>query len=266
MIAWDRFARLYDDDYGDFTDDLELYRLFVQRTGGPVLEAMCGTGRVLLPLAEAGLHVVGLDISPAMIERARAKLVAAGIGERARVEVGDIRTLAMPERFALAIVAMNSFMHLPTSKDQLAALQAIRAHLRPKGLLILDLFNPDPHELIADQGLLVHAKSFCSGELHVQKWVLRRTDFAAQTHYVEFVYDETGPDRVVRRDVLPFTMRWVYRCELELLLALAGFEVEALFGSYELDDHTGDSERLIAVARPSGRSHRSRRGSRGAAT
>jgi SAM-dependent methyltransferase len=250
MIDWDRFARLYDDDYGDFADDLDLYEPFAERTGGPILEAMCGTGRVLLPLAQAGHEVVGLDISPAMVELARAKLVAAGLAGHARAETGDICSVRLPERFALAIVAMNSFMHLPTSEAQHDALRTLHDHLRPDGLLLLDLFNPDPHELIADEGVLVHAKSFMSSTgTEVQKWVLRKTDFANQTHYVEFIYDEIGADRLLHRDVLPFTMRWVYRFELELLLEQAGFAVEGLFGSYDLDDYTSGSDRLIAVAR-----------------
>jgi SAM-dependent methyltransferase len=230
MIEWDRFARLYDDDYGDFVDDLDLYLPFAERTGGPILEAMCGTGRVLLPLAEA-------------------KLLAAGISEHARAETGDICSVRLPERFALAIVAMNSFMHLPTGEAQRDALRTLHDHLRPGGVLLLDLFNPDPHELIADEGVLVHAKSFTSSTgTGVQKWVLRRTDFANQTHYVEFVYDEIGPDRLLRRDVMPFTMRWLYRFELELLLEQAGLVLEGLFGSYDLDDYTSGSDRLIAVA------------------
>jgi SAM-dependent methyltransferase len=250
MIEWDRFARLYDDDYGDFVDDLDLYLPFAERTGGPILEAMCGTGRVLLPLAEAGHEVIGLDISDAMVGLARAKLLAAGLAEHGRVETGDICSVRLPERFALAIVAMNSFMHLPTGEAQHDALATLHEHLRPGGLVLLDLFNPDPHELIADEGVLVHARSFrSSAGTDVQKWVLRRTDFANQTHYVEFMYDEIGADRVLRRDVLPFTMRWVYRFELELLLEQAGFVLEGLFGSYELDDYSSGSDRLIAVAR-----------------
>jgi SAM-dependent methyltransferase len=250
MIEWDRFTRLYDDDYGDFDADLDLYLPFAERTGGPVLEAMCGTGRVLMPLAEAGLDVVGLDISPAMIAVAQRKIEAAGLRTRARVHVADVRTMDLPQRFALVIIAMNSFMHLPTGEEQEAALRAIHTHLRPDGLLVVDLFNPDPHELIADQGVLVHAKNFDSSDGNrVQKWVLRRTDFALQTHYVEFVYDETGADGVVRRAVLPFTMRWVYLFEMDYLLRHAGFVLEAVFGSYDLDEYTSDSERLIVVAR-----------------
>lgn len=251
IVDWDRFARLYDDDYGDFTDDLELYLPFAERTGGPILEVMCGTGRVLLALAQAGHTAVGVDISRAMVGIARAKIEAAGLVDRGRAAEGDIRALALPEQFALALVPMNSFMHLETTADQIAALQALRRQLKPDGALLLDLFNPDPRELTADEGLLVHAKSFRSAQDHeVQKWVLRRTDWAAQTHYVEFLYDEIGVDRIVRRDVLPFTMRWLYRFELEHLLSSTGFEIEALFGSYDLDDYSSDSDRLIALARP----------------
>jgi SAM-dependent methyltransferase len=250
VVEWDRFARLYDDDYGDFSADLELYLPFCERVDGPVLEVMCGTGRVLLPLLRAGHTATGVDISEAMIDIARAKLEHAQLQSRGHAEVGDVRALALNQRFALAIIAMNSFMHLPTGTEQLAALRSIRKHLQPGGLLIIDLFNPDPHELVADQGLLVHAKSFRSSwGSEVQKWVLRRTDFAQQTHYVEFMYDEIGPDRLVRRDVIPFTMRWLYQFELQLLLQTAGFELEGLLGSYELDDYTSDSERLIAIAR-----------------
>lgn len=251
MIDWDRFARLYDDDYGDFTDDLDLYLPLAQRTGGPILEAMCGTGRVLLPLAEAGHTVVGIDISQAMVERANAKIAQAGLTERARAETGDIRALRLPGRFALALVASNSFMHLSTTEDQVAALRAMQAQLAPGGLLVLDLFNPDPRELTLDEGVLIHSKSFTSSAgATVQKWMLRKTDFASQTHYVEFLYDEIGSDQVVRRDILPFTMRWLYRFELEYLLEKTGYVVEACFGSYELDDYSSDSGRLIVLATP----------------
>lgn len=257
MISFDAFTRLYDADYGDFTADLDLFLPFAERTGGPVLEAMCGTGRVLLPLVEAGHTAVGIDISPAMVTQAQQKLVSAeGNG---RAEVADVRAFSLPERFALALIPMNSFMHLETPADQLAALDRLYLHLRPGGLLIIDLFNPDPHELVADQNVLVHAKTFEVEGHTVQKYVLRRTDWATQIHYVEFVYDEIGSDQVLRRTVLPFTMRWVYRYEMQYLLAQAGFVLDSVYGSYELDAYTSDSDRLIAVARRPLSSHRAGR-------
>lgn len=251
MIDFDAFTRLYDADYGDFEDDFDLFLPFADQTGGPILEAMCGTGRLLVPLAAAGHQVVGLDVSPAMVAAAQAKLDAGGFAT-SRAAVGDVCDFALPERFRLALIAMNLLMHLATTAEQLAALRRLHAHLLPRGLLILDLFNPDPHELIADEGVLVHAKTFPAADQTVQKYVLRRTDLAAQTHYVEFIYDEIAPDRTLRRTVLPFLMRWLYRFELEHLLALAGFRLEQVYGSYDLDPYTSSSDRLIAVARRMG--------------
>ncbi|GAC1564078.1 MAG: class I SAM-dependent methyltransferase [Herpetosiphon sp.] len=248
MPDFDAFVRLYDADYASFEDDLDLYLPLAVHVDGPILEAMCGTGRVMLPLASAGHAVTGIDLSAAMVDAANIKLAAAGCSN-AHALIGDTRTFDLPDRFALAIIAMNSFMHLENVADQLQTLRRIHHHLKPGGILVLDLFNPDPRELLADEGLLVHARTFPSGDLTVQKYVLRRTDVATQMHYVEFVYDEWGPDRVLRRSVLPFTMRWLYRYELEHLLVLAGFEMDTVYGSYDLDPYASESDRLIAVAR-----------------
>jgi hypothetical protein len=79
--------------------------------------------------------------------------------------------------------------------------------------------------------------------------VAQQADLATQTSRVTFIYDELLAEGQVRRRALPFTMRWLYRYELEHLLARAGFALEALYGSYELEDYSGASERMLAVAR-----------------
>jgi len=87
-----------------------------------------------------------------------------------------------------------------------------------------------------------------SGTL-VQKFVAQQANLAEQTSYVTFIYDEIGPTGTVRRSALPFTMRWLYRYELEHLLARAGFVLEAVYGSYDLDEYDSASDLLLAVAR-----------------
>jgi hypothetical protein len=74
---------------------------------------------------------------------------------------------------------------------------------------------------------------------------------AAQTSHVTFIYDEIDAEGQVRRSALPFTMRWLYRYELEHLLARAGFALDGIYGSYELDDYSAESELLLVVARKS---------------
>lgn len=250
MPDFDRFVGYYDADMGSFTDDLSLYRELARRSNGPILDAMCGTGRVVVPLAQAGFQTVGLDIAPAMVATVERKIAERQLDRRLRVVQGDVRSFELPERFGLILVPLNSFMHLETVEDQLSALRAIQRHLRPNGLLVLDLFNPDPRELMSDQGVLVYEHTFTSDDgLSVQKYVVRRTDWAAQRQSVEFIYDELAADGRVTRQVMPFVMRWLYRFEVQHLLAYVGLSVEAVYGDYDLEPYTSESPQLIVVAR-----------------
>ena len=250
MTDFDAFARYYDADYGAFTDDVLFYRELARRCAGPILEVMCGSGRLLAPLALAGHRLTGLDVAPAMLARTRHRLSAAGVLDRVELAEGDIRAAVPGGPFALAFAALNSFMHLATVEDQLAALRHIREALGPGGLLALDLFNPDLRTLASNANELVLDKTFLLDDgTRVQKFVAQRADTAAQLNYVTFIYDELDAEGQVRRAVLPFTMRWLYRYELEHLLARAGFALEALYGSYDLDEYRAESELMLAVAR-----------------
>lgn len=251
MNLYDPFARYYDADFRGYTEDVPFYREMARRTGDPMLELMCGTGRVLLPLAEAGHRITGVDISPAMLDVARAQLEEAGLNERATLIEGDVRSVSLPAGgFSMAFVAINSFMHLEHVRDQLAALETARRALSRKGLLILDLFNPDPLEIAREDNRLVLDRSYELDGRHVQKFVAIDSDAAAQLSYVTYLYDETDTDGVVTRRTMRFTLRWFYRYEVEHLLARAGFSLRAIYGSYDLDGYTNGSPRLIAVASP----------------
>ncbi len=250
MSEFDAFVRFYDADYAAVSDDLPFYHELARRCGGPILEVMCGSGRLLEPLARAGYRLTGVDISARMIAAARERLVAAGLLDQVELLEGDVRDVAPPGPFGLAIVALNSFMHLTTTKAQIAALIHIREALRPGGLLALDLFNPDLRALAGHNGELVLDRTFTLADgTPVQKFVAQQTDTAAQLNYVTFIYDELDAAGHVRRSTLPFTMRWLYRYELEHLLARAGLELEAVYGSYELDEYTSEGTLMLAVAR-----------------
>ena len=250
MPNFNLFAHYYDADMGDFTDDLPLYRELARRNPGVILDAMCGTGRVVVALAALGFDTVGLDIAAEMVEIAERKRVEQGLEQRLRVVQGDVRSFALEQQFGVVLAPMNSFMHLETVDDQLAALRSIKRHLAPDGLVVIDLFNPDPRDLMTDQGVLVYERTFTSGNGRpVQKFVLRRTDAANQRQMVEFIYDELQSDGTVVRRALPFVMRWLYRFEIQHLLARVGLEVEAIYGDYDLEPYTGDSPQLIVIAR-----------------
>lgn len=245
---YDSFARLYDADFASYDEDIAFIAELARRTGGPILELMCGTGRALLPLAEEGFDVTGVDSSGDMLDLARKRVAQEGLGERVTLLQADIRAAKLPTGFMLAFITANSFMHMETIEDQLAALETIRPTLQRDGLLVIDLFSPNPHELLQNDGHTVLANTFDLDGDRVLKFVATSTDIAAQTNYVTFIYDRTDREGRVSRRVMPFTMRWIYRYELEHLLVRAGYEIEAFFGSYNLDDYTTASERLIAVA------------------
>jgi len=251
MADFDRLARFYDSEYGEFDADIPMYQAFAERTGSPVLELACGTGRILLPLAKVGIHITGLDISGAMLEIARQKVAAAGVGDRVRLLQADMRDFALDQQFHMAFCAINSFMHLETQADQLAALRCWRRHLRPGGLLILDLFPPDPNELANDDGRLIVQRIWKEPDTRtiVIKQYTRQVNLAEQTLHVHFLYDEILPDGTTRRTIVPLVMRYLGRFEAELLLDRAGYLVEAVYGSWDLDTFESGSERMILVAR-----------------
>ena len=250
MSSYDPIARFYDADHGEFNEDLDFYLELARRSGGPVLEAMCGSGRLLVPLAKAGFQIAGTDTSQAMLDLAQARLADSGLAAKAMLSCSDVREPAPGGRYALAIVALNSFMHLTTTDDQLGALGALRESLLPGGLLALDLFNPNPRLLADYDNELVFDKAFIlSDGAFVQKFVAQQIDAAAQINRVNFIYDEIGADNVLRRHSASFRMRWIYRYELEHLLERSGFALEQIYGSYELDSYRSDSDIMLAVAR-----------------
>ncbi len=249
MHTYDPFAHYYDADFRDHNEDLSFYLALAQRTGGPLLELMCGTGRVLLPLAEAGYPITGVDSSPAMLTLTRQRLTEAALTDRATLLEGDVRTCALPtDSFALAFVAINSFMHLETVRDQLACLHNARRALTKRGLLVLDLFNPDPNEMLCEDNRLVLDREYWLDGRFVQKYVAIDSDIAAQLSRVTYLYDELNDQGQLTRRMMRFTMRWLYRFELEHLLVRAGFVLRNIYGSYDLDDYLSGSPRLIAVA------------------
>jgi len=249
MNTYDPFARYYDADFRDYTEDVPFYRELARRSGGPILELMCGTGRVLLPLAEAGHQITGVDISPAMLDIAREHLAESGLS--ATLIEGDVRSVALPEKsFGFAFIAINSFMHVETVRDQLATLDTARRALSRRGTLVLDLFNPDPIEIAREDNRIVLDRSYNLNGRYVQKFIAIDSDAAEQRSNVTYLYDESDADGRVTRHTMRFTMRWYYRYEIEHLLTRAGFTLRAVYGSYDLDEYVTGSPRLIAVASP----------------
>jgi SAM-dependent methyltransferase len=249
--AMNRAARFFDADYAGYLDDLPLIEAYARRAGSPLLELGCGTGRLLIPLAEAGYRVTGVDLSPEMLRIARAKAAAAGVADRVTLIEGDYADAPLDESYCLAFVVMNSFLHLDTQERQLRALRHWHAHLTPGGLLLIDVFHPDVSQLASLDGRLEWDKTWNDPETGttVMKWLTRTVDLAEQTMHVTLIYDEVTADGSLRRTLVPFMTRYLWRFEAELLLEKAGFTLEALHGDWDANAFESASDRMILVAR-----------------
>lgn len=247
----DRFAEYYDDDYRDYEDDLGLILELADEARGKIVELGCGTGRVLLPLAQTGATVTGVDASPALLAVARRKTALAGVEGNIELREADLRETGLPDdAFVLAICTSNTLMHLTSADAQLAALTEAQRILKPGGVVMLDLFNPDLQRLFEVAGVQELADRWSTpdgGE--VIKWSVRQVDPAAQLQETLFIYEEVAPGGAVRRTLCPFTLRYIWRNEGELMLRAAGFHVEEVWGDFDGSEYLNESDHLIFLAR-----------------
>jgi ubiquinone/menaquinone biosynthesis C-methylase UbiE len=244
-------APYYDLDFAEGDNaEIDCYINFARRTGSPVLELGVGTGRIAVPLAKVGFSVVGLDISPNMLQIARSKL--AGMAETdLRLIEADITDFRLEERFALVLIPLNGFYHLRDKEAQLSTLNRVWEHLREEGLLILDVFNPDVVMMAEQERELAveWTKTNPANGRTVTKLSSFTVDRSRQTQQLTFFYDEIGDDTIVRRTVTTFDLRYMFRYEAESLLEQSGFVVEAVYGSHDLDEFEPSSPRMLIVAR-----------------
>lgn len=250
-MPFDPIAHYYDADDGQLSEDIPTILGFAQKTGGPVLELGVGTGRLALPVAEAGYSVTGLDSSPQMLALARHHIAEAKLEDRITLLEADFRDFTLDTRFGLAYSGFNSFLHLIETRDQVAALRCWRRHLRADGLLVIDVHNPQMAQLAAADGALSYADAWVdedSGHL-VQKFYASETCLSDQVTLVRRFYDEHTAQGLQRTSIT-FSTRVLFRRELELLLLYAGYSEIRFYGDHALLPWEPDSPRIIAVARP----------------
>jgi len=240
-------AQLYDWEHDTFTSDVELYTSVAQRTGGPVLEPACGTGRVLEPLARRGLQVVGFDSSPDMLARARDRL--ADLSGRATVSLADLRDPLPAGPFRLVVLPLDALGLLDETAAQVHLLSRIGASLAADGLLVLDLVHAAP---LWDQpqGIPVLQQSAPDEEIgaRVSKWMVRRLLPSTQQSVLDCFFDLVWSDGSFSRLQETVQLRYFSRFEIELLLSAAGLVVEAIHGDYALEPFQDDSPRMIVLA------------------
>jgi len=245
LPEYDPLADLYDLEYThDY--DLPFWLAVAEREAGPIVEWGAGTGRLAIPLAAAGHDVVAVEVSGAMVERGRKK------GGGVRWVHGDMRSVDLGRRHALAVCAFNSFLCLLSVEDALAFLRNAREHLEPGGLLGIEVSAFSPEELAEVPGgpELHHDLTRETRRVRLDRFFVSRYDPASQLLRTRLFYELYGASGVLEeRRAHDLVIRAVGRGELGLLLRLAGFEVEAVYGGFEGEPFTAESDHLIALAR-----------------
>ena len=218
--------------------DIGFYVETARQHGGPVLELGCGTGRILIPTARAGININGLDASEGMLRVCRARLDTepADVQRRTELHHGDIRQFDLGHRFDLITLPFRPFQYLLTVEEQLACLNAIWHHLQLNGRLVFDLFNPSVHHLAKsvdpaetdDEPPFTHP----DGRTVTRRSRILERDLANQTFAGELVYEVIHPGGRTERLVHQYRFRYLFRFEAEHLLARAGFLVDLVYSDF----------------------------------
>jgi SAM-dependent methyltransferase len=258
MAPYDALARIYDLQHAYFLDDLTLY-LRLARSLGPgamILELGCGSGRLLLPLAEAGYRVVGVDESVEMLRIAEQKLRASQHipAERWSLAHADVRTLCLDAQgsFNLVLIALNTFLHNLSREDQLATLRAARRHLRNDGLLVIDLPPNDELAYQPDDGAFQLEATLIDPQANseIHKYVASQVFWATQEQELTYRIEERrASGELLSEQLVTFRLRHVFRHEMELLLLMSGFAEPTWYGDYQMSPYGEGSPRMIALAR-----------------
>jgi ubiquinone/menaquinone biosynthesis C-methylase UbiE len=249
MHEYDLIAPFYDIEHDRFSEDLDMYRNFAELSGGKILELACGSGRVLLPLAEEGYKLTGVDSSEKMLEITQQRLQEMQLHHHCQLVKQDMRTLQLGQKYRLALIALGSFGHITTRKDQQSTLAAIRTHLSPGATLILDISNGDARYMEELSGQVLHQGTwstpdgyyythFVSPAASSEKHLLELTHFYERHH-------QGGP---IERTVATTQLYLFERSELELLLEQAGFVMKDVYGYYDLGPFNLESPRMICMA------------------
>lgn len=198
---------------------------------GAALELGIGTGRVALPLARRGVVVRGLDLSPAMVARLRAKPA----GEDIPVTIGDFAATRVEGTFALAYLVFNTIGNLTTQDEQVACFENVAGHLEPAGTFVVEVGVPGIRRLPAGETMRVFDRS--PTHLGVDEY-----DVVSQgliSHHYSIVNG--------RLEASSLPQRYVWPSELDLMARVAGLRLRDRWGGWRREPFTSESTMHVSV-------------------
>ena len=230
MSAYDKIARLYDPWSRSVVEDVSFYVDEAVRSGGPVLELGVGTGRIAIPIAAAGIEVVGVDLSAGMLEVARERAALAGV--ELDLREGDMRSPPADEQFALVLIPFRSLLHMETDTDRRAALRAVAERLAPGGRFVFDVFAPGADDISETHGRW----------LEREPGIWERADWNEETRTLLLRVRGTESEAEM-------SLAWLAVSEWKELLREEGYVVDAVYGWFDRSPWRGGEDSVWVCSR-----------------
>jgi len=233
VSTYDAIAALYDPWSRSVTEDVDFYVAQARKSRGPVVELGVGTGRIAVPVASAGVRVIGIDDSEAMLEVCRARAEEAGVSDLVELRLGDLRIPPVPELVPLVTCPFRALLHLESDAERLDTLRAVYRLLLPGGRFVFDVFAPSIEDVEETNG----------------RWLEREPGIWERA---DWDLDRRVLTLAVRGEAGETAMRLAWRApeEWRLLLEQAGFEVEAMYGWFDLRPYDAGEDTLWIARRP----------------
>jgi SAM-dependent methyltransferase len=230
----ERIAEVYDHWHTVPENADAVVALLAELAGrGPALELGIGTGRIALPLSQRGIEVHGIDASPAMVAKLRAKPG----GDRIPVAIADFAAVPIEGRFTLVFVVFNTFFGLLTQADQLGCFEAVARHLTDDGRFLIEAFVPDPSRF--DRRQRVSALSVGADAISLEASV---HDPVTQRITSQHVMMSTGGVQLY-----PVHIRYAWPSELDLMARLAGLRLRDRWGGWSREPFSAASATHVSV-------------------
>ena len=231
VSPYDSIASLYDRWNTSVVEDIGFYTEEAVRSGGPVLELGVGTGRIAVPIARAGVPVIGVDSSAPMLERCRERARLAEVGELLDLRLGDLRDPPVTEKVPLAISPFRAFLHLVSNQERRLALARIRELLRPDGRFVFDVFAPSGEDIAETHG----------------RWIEREPEIFERADW------DAAERRLILRVRAPdgetsMELAWLSQPEWSELLEKSGFSVEACYGWFDRSPYDGGADMVFIAS------------------
>ena len=250
---YDDWAEIYDSIYSYVVEDIPFFIEEAINYGGPVLELGCGTGRVTIPIAKAGVNITGLDISKEMLKITENKIQTCQLDEsKINLINADMRSFDLNKMFSQVIIPFRGFLCLLTVEDQISTLVNIKKHLKPKGRLIITSFVPDINYMIRDEDSLYHYRDVIDPIDNTKNIIWNKNVFDQYNQIINtrIIVDKINDGfEVNNRIYRDFDLRYVYRWEMHHLLELYGFEILELYGDFDRSEYNEFSSEMVWVVK-----------------